>query len=278
MAPTQHRERDAGDLSPWEQFSTSWVRRTHETESWNRFFTVLQERVGALWIDRCTVHLRHVYGLERIEPYRDTAIILVANHRSFFDMFVVNAVLYREAGFKQRFLFPVRANFFYDRPLGLFVNAVMSFFSMYPPIYRDRSRAPLNHASFEELARLLAHGHRSAGIHPEGTRNRGDDPYTFLPPQSGVGRLIHLCRVPVLPVFINGLQNNLWSQVRSNFRRDGEPVICVYGDPVEFDGLLDGPPRGRTYKALAARCMEAIEELAREECRYRSELLGSTAG
>ncbi|NJK89996.1 MAG: hypothetical protein HC923_11815 [Myxococcales bacterium] len=118
-----------------------------------------------------TRHLRHTIGLEHVRPYATSPILLVANHRSFFDMFVLNAILFREAGFRQRFLFPVRSSFFYDHPGGFFVNMAMSFWSMYPPIHRDPKHAHLNHRAFEELARQVRAG-RSAGIHPEGTRGR----------------------------------------------------------------------------------------------------------
>jgi 1-acyl-sn-glycerol-3-phosphate acyltransferase len=59
---------------------------------------------------------------------------------------------------------------------------------MYPPIFRDRKRATLNHTAFSELARPLQDG-RSAGIHPEGTRKKDDDPYTFVRAADGGGSI-----------------------------------------------------------------------------------------
>lgn len=262
----------AASLTRWERASRAFVRATIRVRWLDRVCTFLQEHLGAWWIDRCTRNLRHVVGLEHVRSYADRSILLVANHRSFFDMFVVNAVLYREGGFHQRFLFPVRANFFYESPLGLFVNGVMSFFSMYPPIFRDRRRAMLNHAAFAELAELMTSEVRSAGLHPEGTRNRGDDPYAFLPAQSGAGRLIHASNAPVIPVFVNGLRNDLVQQVKGNFRRDGAPVVVVFGPPVDFGDLRQRPGQGRTYRALAERAMGAIAELGDVERGYRAEL------
>lgn len=262
--------------SRWARFSTAFVRATLEIRALDRLCTAMQEHVGAWWIDKCTANLRHVVGLEHVRPFAQRSVLLVANHRSFFDMFVVNAILFREAGFRQRFLFPVRANFFYERPLGLVVNGLMSFFSMYPPVHRDRRRAARNHAAFAELGRLLAQGTRSAGVHPEGTRNRGDDPYAFLPAQSGAGRLIHASGVPVLPVFVNGLDNDIFRQVRGNFRRTGEPVVVVFGPPVDFEGRLEQPARGRTYREVAERAMSALGDLGEVERRYRAELVGSS--
>jgi len=65
----------------------------------------------------------------------------------------------------------------------------MSFLAMYPPIFRERSRAALNLVGLDELAWLLRRGGTFLGIHPEGTRGKGDDPYTLLPAQPGVGRI-----------------------------------------------------------------------------------------
>lgn len=267
----------AGDkLSAIERMNLALVRATFELRPVDRLLQLMQRYVGATWIHYCTRHVRDVYGLERISPWEPSkSFIIVANHRSFFDMFVINAVLFRE-GWSHRLLFPVRANFFYDHPLGFLVNGVMSFWSMYPPIFRERKKAALNHASWNELA-LALRGGRSAGIHPEGTRKRDDDPYTFLPAQSGVGRLIHSARVAVLPVFINGLGNDLVKQVAGNFTRKGDRVIVVFGAPVELGGLLDEPPTGRTYKLIAERTLEEIGKLGQEERAIRAKLSGGRA-
>jgi 1-acyl-sn-glycerol-3-phosphate acyltransferase len=166
----------------------------------------------------------------------------------------------------------VKSSFFYDRLLGPVVNGAMSFFAMYPPIFRDKERAALNLASLDELVRLLRQGGTFVGIHPEGTRKKDDDPYTFLPAQSGVGRVIHKARVPVLPVFVNGLVNSIPAQVAGNVTGKGRPVFVVFGAPVDFGGLLDAPGSPRTYKRLSEMALEAIGKLGQEERALRAEL------
>jgi 1-acyl-sn-glycerol-3-phosphate acyltransferase len=193
---------------------------------------------------------------------------MVSNHRSFFDLYVTTAELVAH-GLPQRILFPVRSTFFYDHPLGPFVNGAMSFFAMYPPIFRDRKRAALNVAALDETAALLRRGGFFVGVHPEGTRKKDDDPYTFLPPQSGVGRLIRRARVPVLPVFINGLGNDLAKQVIDGIRGRGNAIHVVYGAPIDFGGLMTAPDGPRTHKSVAERCIEAIAELGEEERALR---------
>lgn len=229
----------------------------------------LQRSVGQWWIRAATAKLRHVHGFERL-PAWDPAgsAILVANHRSFFDLYVTAAELVAR-GLPHRILFPVRSTFFYDHPLGPLVNGVMSFFAMYPPIFRERKRAALNLASLDEAAALLRRGGFFVGLHPEGTRKTDGDPYTFLPAQSGVGRIIHKARVPVIPVFVNGLGNDLPRQVAGGITGSGPPIHMVFGEPVDFGALLQAPGGPRAYRRIAERCIEAIAHLGREEKALR---------
>jgi len=249
-----------------------FVRSTFEPGPLDSTIRWLQRRIGSTWIHHFTKHLRYVYGFERLprfEPGR--SYILVANHRSFFDLYVVMGQLVRH-GLEHRIVFPVRANFFYTGLLGLFVNGVMSFFAMYPPIFRDRKHAPLNLACLDELTWLLKQGGMFAGMHPEGTRGRSDDPLELLPAQSGVGRVIHATRATVIPVFVNGLINDLPRQVKSNFDGTGERIVVVFGKPVDFGGLLDERPSPRAFQAVADRALDAIRELGMEERERRSAL------
>ncbi len=245
------------------------VRRTFEPGPFSRAVQYGQRTVGCGWIHVCTRHLRQVHGFDRLPPLDPKqSYILVANHRSFFDLYVVFGDLVHR-GLKHRIVFPVRAKFFYDNPLGLLVNGLMSFFAMYPPLFRERKKALMNPLALEELAFLLRRGGMFAGIHPEGTRKRDDDPYTFLPAQRGVGKVIQDARVPVIPVFINGLLNDLKRQVLSNFDRTGQDILVVFGAPVDFGDLLDQGKSPKVHQAIADRVMEAVRELGQEERALR---------
>jgi 1-acyl-sn-glycerol-3-phosphate acyltransferase len=229
----------------------------------------LQRSVGQWWIRAATARLRHVHGIERIPPWDPAgSLVLVANHRSFFDLYVTAAELVAR-GLPHRILFPVRSKFFYDHPLGPVVNGVMSFFAMYPPIFRERRRAALNLASLDEAAALLRRGGFFVGLHPEGTRKTDDDPYTFLPAQSGVGRVIHKARVPVIPVFVNGLGNDLPRQVAGGIAGTAPPIHMVFGGPIDLAALLRAPGGPRVYRRIAEQCIEAISVLGREEKALR---------
>jgi 1-acyl-sn-glycerol-3-phosphate acyltransferase len=271
-----HDDRDLdllalGDgLTPLERAQIRLVRASLRPGALDRGIRALQRSVGQWWIRAVTSSLRHVHGLERLPAWDPRAsVVCVCNHRSFYDLYVVTAELVAR-GMPYRLLFPVRSSFFYDHPLGPFVNGAMSFFAMYPPIFRDRKRAALNLASLDEVAVLLRRGGFFVGLHPEGTRKKDDDPYTFLPAQAGVGRVIH--KAPgsvVVPVFVNGLHNDFVHQVRAGITRKGNTIHVVYGAPIDFGALLRTPGSPRTYKRIAERCIEAIGELGREERAIR---------
>ncbi|MBX3231934.1 MAG: 1-acyl-sn-glycerol-3-phosphate acyltransferase [Labilithrix sp.] len=276
VRPSREKERQLLDfedqLSPVERKQITFVRNTFEPGGWDRAVRLAQRYIGSNWIEQCTKNIRHVHGTERLPKFdRNKSYLVVANHRSFFDLYVVTGYLVNR-DMPHRLLFPVRSQFFYDKPLGLFVNGVMSFFAMYPPVFRERSRAALNLASLDETVRLLKRGGMFVGLHPEGQRNKGDDPYELLPAQGGVGRVIQGAGVEVLPVFINGLGNDLPKQVAGNFTRKGTPIIVNFGAPVDFGDLLTQPPSPRLHKKISEHALDEIRRLGAEEREIRASL------
>lgn len=256
-----------GKVSRLEHFQMRAIRRTLQPGRIDDALRWCQRTVGQTWITIATSRLHRVHHLDRLEPLApDKSFILVSNHRSFFDLYVLTAALLRWK-LRHRIVFPVRSNFFYDTPAGFLVNGVMSFFAMYPPLFRDKRLTPLNALGLEELAGLLRGGETLVGIHPEGRRNPGDDPYELLPAKSGVGRLIHAARgVPVIPVFTNGLlPNNLPRQVLSNFDGTGIPIHSVFGTAIDFSDLLNEPTSPRLFTRLSERCLDEVRKLGQEE-------------
>jgi 1-acyl-sn-glycerol-3-phosphate acyltransferase len=265
-----------GRLSLRERTILAIVRASFDGGLVARLLPYLQRGVGQAWIYHATKRLCSVEGLEGtlalMEPSepggRRRSILLVANHRSFFDLYVITARLVR-AGMKNRIVFPVRSRFFYDRWLGLLVNFLMSFLAMYPPLFRDRRKASLNLACLDELAWLMCEGDVFVGMHPEGTRNLGTDPYTLLPARPGIGRLVHTARVPVVPVFINGLSNDVVQQVRGNFSGAGSKIHILYGPAIDLEDLLAETPSPRVFQQIADRAMAQIAALGKREQALR---------
>lgn len=274
MRPTSDRPDLLGAgqdvLSRLEQFQLAFVRKSFDPGVFADSICWLQRTVGSRWIRLVISNLYHAHHEERLPDFsKGDSYIMVANHRSFFDLYTIFAHLVAN-GLKQRIVFPVRSNFFYDNPLGLLVNGSMSFFAMYPPVFRDGKKAQLNALTLEELSWLLRQGGHIVGFHPEGTRNMGD-PYTLLPARTGIGRLVHQARVKVIPAFVNGLNpTSALAQIRGNFDGKGEQIHAVFGEPVDFDSLLEEPGSQSVYKRIANKTRLALMNLGQEEREIRA--------
>ncbi|MFW5921652.1 MAG: lysophospholipid acyltransferase family protein [Polyangiales bacterium] len=214
------------------------------------------------------------FGTEELDRRFDrrSSLIVVANHRSFFDFYVICAMIHWRTHLSKRTLFPVRSEFFYDHPLGVVVNATMSGLTMFPPVVRDPKRAAFNRYSLERCVEELEVPGTIVGVHPEGTRNKGDDPYSFLPAQPGVGRVIVRASAPVVPVFVHGLSNSIPRELRLNVTAPHDhPIDILFGEPVDMSDLRAKGSRAATNKRAADRALDAIGELGD---RHRRELAG----
>ncbi|MDF1563078.1 MAG: lysophospholipid acyltransferase family protein [Deltaproteobacteria bacterium] len=232
--------------------------------------------VGATWVHLATRNLLQVNGLSHLQALRpEGGVLLVCNHRSFFDLYVVASVLLRRTDWVREMFFPVRGDYFYQRPDGVVVNALMSAMAMYPPVMRQGRQHDFNRFTSDALGRLLRRPGTVVGVHPEGTRNKTGDPYTLLPAQPGVGQMAHQSRATVLPVWILGLGNRIVEQIRTNFAdeasRHAATITLVFGEPVELSAFHDRPARLRTYKELADHLREMLMALGEEERRLRAE-------
>ncbi len=233
--------------------------------AWKRFMTFCQRHIGSLWIYLATYNLMTVFGIENIEKTSvEKPVVLIANHRSFFDMYTVSSVILRRTRRPVTLFFPVRAKFFYDNPLGWLVNFVMGWFSMYPPFFREAGIAKkreFDKYSMRRLIQLCSHGHGHViGFHPEGKRNVTGGPYEMLPAQPGIGKVIYLARPQVVPVFIAGLGNDLSRQIIGNWT--GGPKIRIwFGSPIDLEQYFDKGDRIRTHKEIADFVMAKVSEL-----------------
>jgi 1-acyl-sn-glycerol-3-phosphate acyltransferase len=262
-------------LNRFERFAFRLVRRMNQGR-WKRLWTRCQNVLGAGWIHFSTYNIMNVYGLEHVQAAsRERPILLVANHRSFFDMYAVSTVLFRNTAWRKQLFFPVRGRFFYQSLLGLFVNLVMGWWSMYPPFFATGDnpipeKRAFDKFSFRVLTDLCARGAGNViGFHPEGKRNLSDDPYSFLPPQPGTGKLIKDARPQVIPVFIAGLCNNLPRQIARNWNRR-EVIRIHFGEMIDFSEYFAKPDRARTYSEISKLVMIRIARLAEDDRAMRS--------
>jgi 1-acyl-sn-glycerol-3-phosphate acyltransferase len=254
-------------LSSFERFA---FRVTHRMNlgGWKRFWTWCQSFFGAGWIHISTYNLMRVHGLDNVEAAdHSRPVMLVANHRSFFDMYVVSTTLFRKTKWRKQLFFPVRGRFYYQSFAGMFVNLIMGWWSMYPPFFvTGKNPIPEKRAfdkySMRRLVQLCTEGAGNViGFHPEGTRNKNDDPYSLLRPQPGVGKLIKEANPQVIPVFIAGLGNDLVKQVLGNWR-GGDQIRIHFGPLLDVAQFITKKDHVRTYKEIGEFVMGKIGELA----------------
>ncbi|HZX97569.1 MAG TPA: lysophospholipid acyltransferase family protein [Myxococcales bacterium] len=230
---------------------------------WQR--SVITPLIGLLVNRRLTIHGHH--HLDALPA--DAPVLLVANHRTFFDLFVLGWVFMREPKLRRRVSFPVRSNFFYEGPLGLFLCIIATGGSMFPPFFRAAEKKAMNRVSLEILLTKLRTPGQMIGFHPEGTRNKTADPYALLPAQPGAGELALKARPLVVPAFILGMSNGFWAELKANLRGES-PVTAVFGAPVE---LPETPPETRLshHKRCADLINQRIAELGEQVRGLRGE-------
>ncbi len=236
-----------------------WSRRLSPVASaWNAIVPA-----GALWL--CGGRRFRTEGVAHLDAVvPDDSVILVANHRSFFDFYVVSAMLYWRTRLPRRVLFPVRSDFFYDRPAGVALNFLIANMAMFPPVLRDPKRRAFNRYSVARCIAELATPGTVLGMHPEGRRNKGDDPYELLPAQPGVGQVVlGAPRAKVFPVFLHGVTNDIVKELKDNWTRpDERPIDIWFGPEVRFGDLRARGDRLAIQKAASDRCLDAIRALA----------------
>jgi len=243
-------------------------RLTHRMNqgAWKRLWTFCQRHIGSLWIYLATYNLMNVFGIENVERTSDEKpLLIVANHRSFFDMYTVSSILFRRTKRPIQLFFPVRAKFFYTSPIGWFVNFIMGWFSMYPPFFYKNEQREFDKFSMRRLIQICSEARPNViGLHPEGKRNFSDNPYEFLPAQTGVGKIVMSARPQVVPVFITGLGNDLTKQVLGNWS-GGEKIRLWFGEPVDLSAFYEKRDSLRTHKEIADYLMSKIGELGEKD-------------
>ncbi len=260
----------------FERAAIELCRYVNEDERAKFLQSIYLREFGTRWVLKGIGNLLHVDGLGRalaLTPER--GVLLCVNHRSFFDSYAVASPLMANAPWCKRIYFPVRANFFYDRPAGVAVNAIIGGLCMYPPIWRDSARRAENDHAVEKMVDFLGQPGSMVGMHPEGTRGQGPDPYQLLPAQPGVGQLILRANPTVLPVFVNGLLNDVVEQIASNFRdggKRGRPIVAVFGDPVDLSEFSGQKPRAALYKKVADKVTREIAKLGEREKEVRAQI------
>ena len=264
-------------LTSVERLALRFAEAANENPRGKWLQTQFLRGVSYVWVRACLANRMFVEGLDDLKALRpERGVMLVANHRSFFDQYAMLLACYMgQIHWAKRLYFPVRSNFFYDQPLGIVVNAAIAGGAMYPPIYRQAERRAKNDEALEKMVEIVKQPGNVLGMHPEGTRGKGPDPYEMLPAQPGVGKLALLAQPTVIPAFIHGLGNNIVEDIKWNFgpeARRSHAVITVFGKPIEYGDLLAEKPRPTLYKKCADRFMAEIKQLREREKALRADV------
>jgi 1-acyl-sn-glycerol-3-phosphate acyltransferase len=277
MAKPAERPQSAAHLSLVENVAHRVARGFNETHAGRAIQNATLRTFSYAWVRQVIARRMLTSGLDEIlalQPER--GVLFVANHRSFFDLYSLMLACYMgPAPWAKQLNFPVRSNFFYDHPLGMFVNYFCCGGSMYPPIYRQSERRAQNDESLDKIVEILRTPGNVIGLHPEGTRNQSDDPYTFLPAQPGAGKMALLAQPTIIPMFVNGISNDFLGDSKFNWHpraRQIRPIIGVFGPPIDYSKFLGEKPRPALYKKCADFLMAEVHKLTpmekslREQC------------
>jgi 1-acyl-sn-glycerol-3-phosphate acyltransferase len=254
-------------LTPFERRAFQTMDFLHRkalpfTEAWLR-------TIGAGWMTIGSRKMMVPLGLERLRGLKfEDGVLLVSNHRSFFDLYMLTLLLHRYTPLRQPVLCPVRADFFYKSWPGLAVNLLVGGGRMFPPFFREQSKQDFNKWSLQRVVDELKKGQVLVGFHPEGTRNKNPDPYTPLPAQPGVGKLIMDTWPIVVPAFIHGLSNDIVADIAGNFRGTKQ-VVAVFGEPIDLSPFKSMGNRLASHKRIADALLKIIYGLADEERAWR---------
>jgi len=267
---------DGPDLSRAERLSLAVTRFVNERprakRAQNRFLLAVNQN----WVRYAIGRRIFVDNIEwLLDPPSDRGVLLCMNHRSYFDAYITMFSIYELGGrWANKIYFPVRSNFFYEHPVGFAVNLVIGGGTLYPPIFRDTSKAELNRDALERMVRFLDQPGALIGMHPEGTRGKGPDPYQLLPAQPGVGQVVLQARPLVVPAFVNGLSNSYVQDITDTYRKEirrERPIIISFGEPVDYADLAQQKPRAALYKLTSDRIRDAILRCGDRERAIRAE-------
>ena len=240
-------------------FITSYLKWL--TIPWNLVFM-------RLLIAFCVGRRVEFLGLEHLNfVTSQSRVMLVANHRSFFDFFSIAYRFLLVWNVPRKMFFPVRANFFYESWIGVWVTAIMGGWAMFPPIFRDAKKKPFNKYAIERVIYEFRKSPSIIGFHPEGKRNTSTDPYSFLEARGGIGQvLLEVEDTIVVPLFIYGLSNKMGTEIKRSWssQRKQYPIHLMFGPPVsmeKFRGMENTPETGQL---IAEECMNAIRKMGEE--------------
>ncbi len=261
-------------LSRTEDLNVRLVEAWHSVRALSKLSNWLSRHVANREFELFLSNILQDHHFERLQKGNyDNGVLVCANHRNYVDNIALAIRSMKHIPYDVRLLAPARTEGLFDKPWGIFLNLFGTFMSMYPPVVRNSRGAMWGKRVIEILIDLLNRGRATVFIHPEGGRNKGNDPYDLLPAKPGLGKIIHQTKADVFPVFLQGFPRSPKAMFRANHQRGARPLVhAVMGEPIDFSAERAMPASPDLYREIGRRLMEAIVALSVEEREIRRSL------
>ena len=210
--------------------------------------------VAVFWVFFFVLNRTRVLGRKNVGTERNT--LLLSNHQSMLDSFLVGLAAYFPRSLFQRHLLPwnpAAGENFYRTPILAWLA------DNWKCIWVQPGRRDLH--ALHRMIQVLPRGVMT--LFPEGTRTRDG---SVGPGQAGTGLLILATRARVIPVAIEGMREVL--PIGKSMPRIFKRITVTYGPPVDYAEFLAQPRTRETAQALIDRVMAAIRA-QHEELRHK---------
>jgi len=181
-----------------------------------------------------------VFGHDRIP--KQGGVLIAANHVSYLDIPLLGCAMERRAHFIGK--------------VELLRNPIMAFLFRYLngiPI----KRGGVNRKVMQEIADRLKSG-EVVVIYPEGGINKSGNLKRLKP---GIGMLVAMAGVPVVPALIKGTEKALPDGARWIRRH---PVTIFFGQPMDFQPRLEKEDGRQLYEQISREVMLGFKQLEKE--------------
>lgn len=207
-------------------------------------FSFWTDSVPYRWSQRCLGAA--LTGLCKLETYgnehvpREGGVLLLSNHVSYLDPFIVGTTARRE------FYFMARDSIFSVPLLG----KLLELHNAYPV-----KRGTADRRALKYTISLLKEGH-AVLIFPEGTRSKDGN---LGKARDGVSFIIHNADVPAIPVYLAGANYLMprWSKWIKPTK-----LATHFGPPIDFSETRKIEDKRLMYNSMSKMIMESIGDLS----------------
>ncbi len=198
--------------------------------------------------------IRKTEGVENIP--KDRPFIVAINHTSYFDIFVLPAIIIPKLNKKMSAL----VNSYYWK--SFFTRFFLNIWEAIPVfVEKEKKSKEKNEQSLEKAIKYLREG-RILMIFPEGTRSKNGK---LKKAYTGIARLAVKSRVPVVPAGIIGTNKIL--PVGKFFPRFARCDVKI-GKPMYFDKYYNKELSKKQLRLITDKVMQMIARLSNQKYAY----------